>query len=294
MSVLKQILEIGRFAITAEFAPPKGTNLDRMRTCVRMARGRIHAGNVTDFQAAVVRISSLTACRVVMDEGIEPIIQITGRDRNRIAIQGELLSAGVLGIPNLLAITGDHPQMGDHKGAKPVYDLDSIGILHAAATFMQGRDLEGNNLNGKVNFFSGAAVTPTWETLGPQILKMRKKIAAGAKFFQTQAVFDLKLLKDFRERTRDMGAKMLAGVVLLRSPSAIKYMNKNIPGISIPEEMESRLCSRPTPELRVLEGVKMAGEFIATVKENDLADGVHIMAIGAEERITQILDIAGL
>lgn len=294
MSVLRQILEIGRFAVTAEFAPPKGTNLDNMRTCVRMAKGRIHAGNVTDFQAAVVRISSLTACKVVLEEGVDPIIQITGRDRNRIAIQGELLSAGVLGIPNLLAVTGDHPRMGDHPGAKPVYDLDSVGILHAATTFMEGKDLEGNSLNGKVNFFSGAAVTPTWETLAPQIFKMKKKIAAGAKFFQTQAVFDLDLLREFRIKTRGLGAKVLAGVVLLRSPGMVRYMNKNIPGISVPEELERRLSAPGSTEARILEGARIAGEFIQTVKEEDLADGVHIMCVGAEERITQILDIAGL
>jgi 5,10-methylenetetrahydrofolate reductase len=291
MTVLRQVLEIGRFAVTAEFAPPKGTNLDAMRTSVRMARGRIHAGNVTDFQSAVVRISSLTACKVVMEEGIDPVIQITGRDRNRIAIQGELLSAGVLGIRNLLAVTGDHPKMGDHKGAKPVYDLDSVGILHAARTFMQGRDLEGNDLNGAISFFSGAAVTPTWDTLEPQILKMRKKIAVGAQFFQTQAVFDMGLMREFRERTRDLGAKVLAGIVLLKSPGMIRFMNRNIPGIQVPLELERRL---ETAKNRMLEGVRIAADFIRLIKEDDLADGIHLMTVGAEDRITQILDMAGL
>jgi 5,10-methylenetetrahydrofolate reductase len=293
MSMLREILGIDRFAVTAEFAPPKGTNMDHMRVCVRLVKGRIHAANVTDFQSAVMRISSLTACKVIMDEGVEPVIQITGRDRNRIAIQGELLSAGVLGIKNLLAVTGDHPRMGDHPNAKPVYDLDSVGILQAATTFMNGTDLEGNNLNGRIEFFPGGAVSPTRETMMPQIMKMRKKIAAGAKFFQTQAVFDLDLLREFRGRTATLGASVLAGVVLLKSANMARFMNRNIPGVSIPEAVIGRL-DRFTGKERMNEGIRLAGELIRAVKSEGLADGVHIMAVGAEERIGQILDEAGL
>jgi 5,10-methylenetetrahydrofolate reductase len=293
MSMLREVLRINRFAVTAEFAPPKGTDMDHMRVCVRLAKGRIHAANVTDFQSAVMRISSLTACKVVMDEGVEPVIQITGRDRNRIAIQGELLSAGVLGIKNLLAVTGDHPRMGDHPNAKPVYDLDSIGILQAATTFMNGTDLEGNNLNGRIEFFPGGAVSPTRETMMPQILKMRKKIAAGAKFFQTQAVFDLDLLREFRSRTATLGASVLAGIVLLKSANMARFMNRNIPGVSIPDAAVGRL-DRFTGKEQMNEGIRLAGELIRTVRSEGLADGIHIMAVGAEERVGQILDEAGL
>lgn len=293
MSMLREILRIDRFAVTAEFAPPKGTNMDHMRVCVRLVKGRIHAANVTDFQSAVMRISSLTACKVVMDEGVEPVIQITGRDRNRIAIQGELLSAGVLGIRNLLAVTGDHPQMGDHPNAMPVYDLDSVGILQVATTFMNGKDLEGNDLNGRIEFFPGAAVSPARETMMPQIMKMRKKIAAGAKFFQTQSVFDLDLLRKFRERTESFDAKVLAGIVLLKSANMARFMNRNIPGVEIPESVIERLDKRTGKE-RMNEGIRLAGELIRTIKSEGLADGVHIMAVGAEERIGQILDEAGL
>jgi 5,10-methylenetetrahydrofolate reductase len=293
MSLLREVLKIDRFAVTAEFAPPKGTNMDHMRVCVRLAKGRIHAANVTDFQSAVVRISSLTACKVVMDEGIEPVFQITGRDRNRIAIQGELLSAGVLGIKNLLAVTGDHPRMGDHPNAKPVYDLDSVGILQAANTFMNGTDMEGNDLNGRVEFFPGAAVSPTRETMMPQVMKMRKKIAAGARFFQTQAIFDLGLLREFRGRTIDWGASVLAGIVLLKSANMARFMNRNIPGVAIPEPVIARL-DRFTGKEQINEGIRLAGEWIRAIKTEKLADGVHIMAVGAEERVGQILDEAGL
>lgn len=291
--MLREILKIGSFAVTAEFAPPKGTNMDHMRVCVRLVKGRIHAANVTDFQSAVMRISSLTACKVVMDEGVEPVIQITGRDRNRIAIQGELLSAGVLGIKNLLAVTGDHPRMGDHPNAKPVYDLDSVGILQATTTFMNGKDLEGNDLNGRIEFFPGGAVSPARETMMPQIMKMRKKIAAGAKFFQTQAVFDLDLFREFRKLTSGLGAPVLAGVVLLKSGNMARFMNRNIPGVSIPDDVIARL-DRFTGKEQMNEGIRLAGELIRGIRSDNLADGVHIMAVGAEERIGQILDEAKL
>jgi 5,10-methylenetetrahydrofolate reductase len=291
--MLSEILKIDRFAVTAEFAPPKGTDMDHMRVCVRLAKGRIHAANVTDFQSAVVRISSLTACKVIMDEGVEPVIQITGRDRNRIAIQGELLSAGVLGIKNLLAITGDHPKMGDHPSAMPVYDLDSIGILQVATTFMNGQDLEGNSLNGRIEFFPGGAVSPTRETMVPQIMKMRKKILAGARFFQTQAVFDLDLLREFRRLTVSFGVPVLAGIVLLKSANMARFMNRTMPGVEIPENVVARL-ERFAGKERMNEGIRLAGELIRTIRDEKLADGVHIMAVGAEERVGQILDEAGL
>jgi 5,10-methylenetetrahydrofolate reductase len=291
--MLSEVLKIDRFAVTAEFAPPKGTDMDHMRVCVRLAKGRIHAANVTDFQSAVMRISSLTACKVVMDEGVEPVIQITGRDRNRIAIQGELLSAGVLGIKNLLAVTGDHPKMGDHPNAMPVYDLDSVGILQVATTFMSGRDLEGNSLNGRIEFFPGAAVSPTRQTMMPQIMKMRKKITAGARFFQTQAVFDLDLLREFRRLTTPFDVPVLAGIVLLKSAGMARFMNRAIPGVEIPEGIIARM-DRFVGKERMNEGIRLAGEMIRTIRDENLADGVHIMAIGAEERLGQILDEAGL
>jgi methylenetetrahydrofolate reductase (NADPH) len=291
MSLLKEVLERGEFAITAELAPPKGTDFSHLVECAKAVKGRVHGANVTDFQSAVMRASSLATCKILKDLGLEPVLQITGRDRNRIAIQGELLSAGVFGIENVLALTGDYTVIGDHPHAKAVYDLDSVGILQAASTLNSGKDMSGNELQGKPNFFLGACVTPRYDPIELQILKMEKKIMAGAKFFQTQAVFDIETMRDFRERTKHLDCKVLAGIIPLKSAGMAKFMNKNVPGIFVPDEIIERIKNA---EDKVKEGIKIAGEFIRQLKEENLCDGVHIMAIGAEENVPYILDEAGL
>lgn len=302
MVSLKQAFENGEFAVTSEMAPPKGTDFEHLRHCASLIKGRVHAANVTDFQSAVMRASSLATCIVLQQEGIEPVIQITGRDRNRISIQGEMLSAGLFKIPNLLALTGDHTVVGDHPGAKPVYDLDVIGILQAATTLIGGKDMSGNELSGSPEFFLGASVTPRFDPIDAQIFKMRKKIAAGAKFFQTQAVFDIDTMRSFRELTREFDCKIMAGIIPLKSPGMAKFMNNNVPGIFVPEELIERLKSssegiedkKEKNRAMVLEGIKISGEFIRQLKEENLCDGVHIMAIGAEENVPLILEAAGL
>lgn len=287
---LREKLESGGFAITAELAPPKGVNTSRFRECARALKGRVDAVNVTDFQSAVVRISSLGAAIMLLEEGIEPVMQLTGRDRNRIAIQGELLAAGALGIKNILALTGDHPVFGDNKQAKPVFELDSVNILQVASLLMEGKDLAGNSLDGAPDFYLGASVTPLFNPLELQVLKMEKKIAAGAKFFQTQAVYDVEVLRRFREKTAHLDAKVLVGVIPLKSPGMANYMNKNVPGIFVPEDVIERLRNS---ENKVKEGLKIAAEFIMQVKDEKLCDGVHIMAIGAEENVPTLLDMCG-
>ncbi|WP_066497587.1 methylenetetrahydrofolate reductase [Abyssisolibacter fermentans] len=291
MSLLSEILSKGEFAVTAEMAPPKGTNFTHMLECARAVKGRVHGINVTDFQSAAMKATSLAACKMPLDEGLEPVMQITGRDRNRIAIQGELLSAGAFGIKNVLALTGDHTVVGDHPGAKPVYDFDSVGILQSAGILMQGTDMVGNELDGTPEFFLGACVTPKYEPLELQILKMEKKIKAGAKFFQTQAIYDIETMKIFREKTKHLDAKVLAGIIPLKSAGMAKYMNKFVPGIYVPDELIERMKNA---ENKVQEGIKIAGELIVKLREEDLCDGVHIMAIGAEQNIPLILDEAGL
>ena len=263
MSKLQEALERGEFAVTAEMAPPKGTDLSHLLECAKMCVGRVHAANVTDFQSAVMRATSLATCKLLKDIGLEPVIQMTGRDRNRIAIEGEMLSAGVFGIENLLALTGDHTSVGDHPQAKPVFDLDSVSILKTASTLNAGTDSVGLELQGKTNFYLGACVTPEYDPIEVQLLKMKKKIAAGAKFFQTQAVYDIEL------------------------------MTANVPGIFVPDDQIERLKAAGKGNY-VQEGIKMAGEFIKQLKEENLCDGVHIMAIGAEENVPKILDEAGL
>ena len=293
MSKLQEALERGEFAVTAEMAPPKGTDLSHLVECAKMCVGRVHAANVTDFQSAVMRATSLATCKLLIDAGLEPVIQITGRDRNRIAIEGEMLSAGVFGIPNLLALTGDHTSVGDHPKAKPVFDLDSVNILKTASILNSGVDSVGLELKGKTDFYLGACVTPEYDPIDVQLLKMKKKIVAGARFFQTQAVYDIEHMRKFRELTKDMDCKILAGIVPLKSPGMAKFMTANVPGIFVPEDQIERLKAAGKGNY-VQEGIKMAGEFIKQLKEENLCDGVHIMAIGAEENVPKILDEAGL
>ena len=293
MSKLQEVLERGEFAVTAEMAPPKGTDLSHLLECAKLCVGRVHAANVTDFQSAVMRATSLATCKLLKDIGLEPVIQMTGRDRNRIAIEGEMLSAGVFGIENLLALTGDHTIVGDHPQAKSVFDLDSVSILKTASTLNSGVDSVGLELKGKTNFFLGACVTPEYDPIEVQLLKMQKKINAGAKFFQTQAVYDIDHMRKFRELTKDMDCKILAGIVPLKSPGMAKFMTANVPGIFVPDDQIERLKAAGKGNY-VQEGIKMAGEFIRQLKEENLCDGVHIMAIGAEENVPKILDEAGL
>jgi len=291
MSILKEVLTKGQFAVTAEMAPPKGIDLSHLIECAKAVKGRVHGVNVTDFQSAVMRVTSLATCKILKDNGLEPVLQVTGRDRNRIAIQGELLSAGVFGIENVLALTGDYTVVGDHPHAKPVYDLDSVGILQAASTLSSGKDMSGNELKGAPCFYLGACVTPRYDPLELQIIKMEKKIKAGAKFFQTQGVFEIETMRKFRELTKHLDCKILAGIIPLKSAGMANFMNKNVPGIYVPQELIDRMKGA---ENKVKEGITIAGEFIRQIREEGLCDGVHIMAIGAEENVPAILDEAGL
>lgn len=287
---LREKLESGGFAVTAELAPPKGTDTNRLIECAKAIKGRVDAVNLTDFQSAVVRVSSLGAAILIKQQGLEPVMQITGRDRNRIAIQGELLSAAALGIKNILALTGDHPVFGDNKQAKPVFELDSVNILQTASCLMQGKDLSGNSLNKAPEFYLGASVTPHYEPIELQILKMEKKAKAGAKFFQTQAIYDIKDIERLKEMTQHLDVKILAGIIPLKSPGMAEYMNKNVPGIFVPEEIIQKLRNSQD---KVKEGLKIAAELINQLKDGKICDGVHIMAIGAEENVPLLLDLCG-
>lgn len=291
MSLLQKALESGEFAVTAELAPPKGTDFSHALQNAELFGDRVHAINVTDFQSSSLKATSLAMCKALIDLGLEPVFQITGRDRNRIAIQGEMLSAGFFGVKNLLALTGDHTTVGDNPGAKPVYDLDSIGILQAAAMLASGIDMGANKLEGSPSFFLGASVTPEYDPIELQLIKMKKKIIAGAKFFQTQAVYDIRTIEKFKEVTKHLNTKILVGIIPLKSAGMARFMNKKIPGINVPDELIDRLklCKDP-----VQEGIKIAGEFIVELKNRNLCDGVHIMAIGAEKNVPLILDAAEL
>ena len=291
MSLQSQV-EAGKFVVTAEVGPLKGTDTTEINEVAELLGGRADAVNVTDQQSSVMRLGSLAACHLLKEKGLDPVFQLTCRDRNRIALQSDLLSAYVLGINNVLSITGDLPMLGDHPQAKPVYDLDSVQLLWVIKRLNEGYDLAGNELKGKPNFFSGAVVNPGADTevaFELQIIKMEKKIAVGARFFQTQAVFDLDVLAKFMRRVEGFKVPILAGVIPLKSVGMARFMNKNIAGISIPEELIDKMSKT---EDKVRTGLEIAANTIRELK--GMCQGVHIMAMGWERKVPAMLDAAGL
>jgi 5,10-methylenetetrahydrofolate reductase len=279
------------FVVTAEVGPPKGTDIAGLIHHIELLKDKVDGLNVTDNQSSVMRISSLAVCRVILDHGGEPILQLTCRDRNRLALQSELLSAWILGIKSVLCLTGDYVSVGDHPGAKPVFDLDSVQLLQTVALMNQGKDLSGNDLSGKTDFFAGAVVTPEADPIEPQMLKFRKKLAAGAKFIQTQAIYDLEKFREFMARVPRDGVKIMAGIVLLTSAGMAKYMNKNVPGIFVPDHLIQEL-SQAEKGKAIEVGIRIAGRMIRELRQQKLCDGVHVMAIGKEDRVPDILKAA--
>jgi 5,10-methylenetetrahydrofolate reductase len=252
-------------------------------------KGRVHAVNVTDNQSAVMRLSSLAACHLLKEIGLEPIFQLTCRDRNRLALQSDLLGAAALGIENILALTGDHVVLGDHPQAKPVFDIESVQLLQTIKTLNEGRDLAGNELDGATDFCPGAVVTPEANPLEPQLIKFEKKIKAGAVFFQTQAVYDLEKFKQFMEYVPKGEVRILAGILPLKSAGMAKYLNRNVAGVFVPDQVIQELAKAEKPAQK---GLEIAARQIRDLR--NICDGVHVMAIGAEEKVPEILDMAGL
>ncbi|MCI8943296.1 MAG: 5,10-methylenetetrahydrofolate reductase [Oscillospiraceae bacterium] len=305
MSVLQKAIENGEFAVTAEMAPPKGTDFSEQLAAARLLEGRVHAINVTDMQSACLKASSLGLCVHLKQAGLEPILQITGRDRSRMAIMGDVLSAASFGVDTILALTGDHPVVGDCKDSKPVYDLDSVGILRMLSNMeATGTDCGGNPLaGGAPQLFKGAAVTPVYEPRALQINKLRQKVEAGARYIQTQGVFDLAQLEGFLEDVEKANIRIpvMAGIIPLKSAGMARFMNENVPGIAVPEEMLTRLDAaavegkeKGVKGLPARLGMEMAARMIAEIREKKLCPGVHIMAIGAEKNVPSILDMAGV
>ncbi|MGA1839487.1 MAG: methylenetetrahydrofolate reductase [bacterium] len=289
---LKEALEKGKFTVTSEMGPLKGTDTSELLELAELLRGKIDAANVTDQQSAVMRLGSLAASSLLVKEGLDPIFQMTCRDRNRIALQSDLLSAHVLGIKNILAITGDFPTFGDHPDAKDVYDIDPVQLVWTIKRMNEGYDLSGTELQGNTDFFIGAVVTPvkdTEEGLELQIMKMEKKIEAGARFFQTQAIYDVDVFERFMKRVEKFGVPVLAGIIPLKSAGMAKYMNKNVAGIFVPDHLIEEMANAEDKEAT---GLNMAARLINDLK--DLCQGVHIMAIGWEEKVPEILRLAGL
>jgi 5,10-methylenetetrahydrofolate reductase len=293
----RESLNAGRFVVTAEIGPPKGTDIRNMLSHMELFRGKVDAVNVTDNQVAIMKMCSLAVCKLALEHGLEPIFQMTCRDRNRIAIQSDLLGASALGIRNVLCITGDHVSKGDHKGAKPVYDVESVQLLKIINNLNNGRDMSGNELKGATDFFQGAVVTPEAIPIEPQLIKFEKKVRAGARFFQTQAVYDIKKFKDFMNYARKFPVKILAGIVLLKSASMANFLNTNIPGIRVPQELidELKASASEGGKDRVLDtGLNIAARHITQLKEEGICDGVHIMTVGMEHTVPIILERAEL
>lgn len=305
MGMLKNALDNGKFGVTVEMAPPKGYDFTEQLSVAELLKGKVHGVNVTDMQSACLKASSLGLCIKLKQAGLEPIIQVTGRDRNRMAIMADMLSAASFGIDTMLALTGDHPTVGDCSQTKPVYDLDSVGILNMLSLMeATGNDCGGNELaGGAPKFYKGAAVTPVYEPLFLQINKLRQKVEAGAEYIQTQGIFDLETFKRFMDEVDKAGIRthIMAGIIPLKAAGMAKYMNENVPGIAVPQDMIDRLAAaaaegkeKGVKGLPSKLGIEMAAEMVAKIKDQGLCDGVHIMAIGAEKNVPTILEKAGI
>jgi len=289
----REALDSSRFVVTSEIGPPKGTNLEKTRHHIDLLKDKVDGLNVTDHQSSVMRFPSIGGCLEIKERGGEPILQMTCRDRNQMALQADLLLAYSRGITNVLCLTGDAIVVGDHKEARGVFELDSTQLLRAIRQLESGKDLGGNDLDGGVKFCAGAIVTPEAKPIGPQLIKFEKKIEAGAEFIQTQAIYDLDNFAKFMDYARQFRVKILAGIVLLVSARMAKYMNENVPGISVPQNLIDEMAGAPKGEA-LNKGIEIAGRMIADLKKNSVCDGVHIMAIGKEEVVPDILAAAGI
>ena len=283
----------GEFVLTSEVGPMKGcTRNGEEPAFLKEARSvakRVHAINVTDNQSAVMKLGSLAASLRLKNEGIEPIFQMTCRDRNRIALQSDLLSACSLGIENVLCLTGDHIKLGDHKSAKPVFDIDSVQLVAMARKLNQGYDMAGNALTSPTDLAIGAVVNPGFEPLDLQLIKMEKKVAAGAEFFQTQAVYDLSVFEKFVEKARQFGVPIQYGIVVIKSPEMAKYMNEHVSGVRVPDSITSELASVPK-EQRKEKAVEISARLVGDIAP--MVQGIHFMPLGWSDVIPNILERA--
>lgn len=283
MSHLSEQLADGQFVVTAEIAPPKGTNLAPAFDEAKKFVG-VTAVNVTDNQGANMRLSSLALAARLQQSGTETILQLTCRDRNRMALQSDLLGAASFGIENLLLLSGDHSKFGDQPDARPVFDLDSVQLLDMTAGLMAGVDMVGKPLNGVPRFFPGAAANPAAEPFELMFQKVAKKVESGARFFQTQAVFERRAMERFVNAMLPLGVPVIAGVLLIRSGKMARFLNHNIPGVKVPDDLVERLDKASDP---MAEGIAIARETVAWAR--DVCQGVHLMTLGHEDKIPEIL-----
>ena len=292
-SLFEEKLSSGKFLITTEIGPAKGADVSEMVHHIDLLKDKVDAINITDHQSSVMRYPSIGGCLLVKERNAEPILQMTCRDRNRLALQADLLFAYSRGICNVLSLTGDSVDVGDHKEAKPVFDLDSVQLLKAARILESGRDMAGNELKGTPSFCLGASVHPEADFIDPQLIKFEKKVEAGAQFFQTQGIFDLASLRRFMQYASQFDVKILAGIIVLASARMAKYMNANVPGIIISQDIIDELANVEKGK-GLQKGIEIAARFIRTIREEKLCHGVHIMAVGNEGIVPQIIEATEL
>lgn len=290
---ITELFERGEFVVSAEVGPPKGFHVEHLLEEAKTYLSGITAVNVTDNQSSVMRLGSLAMCKALKDEGLTPIYQLTCRDRNRIALQSDLLSAAMFGIENLLLLTGDHTKLGDHPQAKPVFDLDSVSLIHAVTKLEEGVDLGGNELIGEPpKFAKGAVVSPCSDSVDAQLAKMERKVMAGADYFQTQAVFEPEKFIKFMEKAKQFGKPVQVGIIIPKSAGMAKFMNNNVAGIHVPDEMIEELKKDKEKTKAGITGVEIAARIIKECKP--YCQGVHIMALGWESKVPDLLKAAGI
>ena len=290
---ITELFDNGQFVVTAEVGPPKGIHLEHLVEEAKTYLSGITAVNVTDNQSSVMRTSTLATCAALKGAGLTPIYQATCRDRNRIALQSDLLGAAAMGIENILCLTGDHTKMGDHPGAKPVFDLDSVSLLHTASQLEKGVDLAGIELVGEPpKFAKGAVVSPISDSVDAQLAKMERKVMAGADYFQTQAVFEPEKFIKFMEQAKQFGKPVQLGVIIPKSVGMCKFMNNNVAGVHVPDDMLDELRADKEKTKAGITGIEIAARIIRECKP--YCQGVHIMALGWESKVPALLELAGL
>ena len=290
---ITELFNNGEFVVTAEVGPPKGIHLEPVVEEAKEYLSDLHAVNITDNQSSVMRTSTLATCVALKNAGLNPIYQATCRDRNRLALQSDLLGAAAMGIDNILCLTGDHNKLGDHPGSKPVFDLDSVSLLYAASELEKGRDLAGLELVGEPpKFAKGAVVSPISDSVDAQLAKMERKVMAGADYFQTQAVFESEKFIKFMEKAKEFGKPVQLGVIIPKNVGMCKFMNANVAGVHVPDEMLDELRADKEKTKAGITGLEIAARIIRECRP--YCQGVHIMSLGWESKIPALMEMAGL
>ncbi len=293
MQTLKNAIASGAFIKTCELTPPKGTNLEPLFAMAEMLKDYIHAFNLTESHAARMAMDPVAAGYLLYSRGIEPIVQMTTRDKNRIALQSSMLGASALGVPNIVFMGGDPPKIGDHPEAKGVFDFFASQVLEAASALLSGTDYMGNKLDGTPQFSIGAVVNPGSPRLDEEITNMHRKVEAGASFLQTQAVFEVSKFEDFLEKAGSVEVPVLAGVIPVKSVKMAQYMNDRVPGIDVPDSIIQQIADCDDDKQKIVEtSIGIAAEIVREL--SSATGGVHLMAIGWQDKIPQILELANV